>query len=75
MKIWRTEMEWQSGEEGRDVTLEKKSQIQRQTSMFQKEKSYRSVMIHTVDHKHKSEERETPTINNAEKQIDIIYLE
>ncbi len=32
-------------------------------------------MIHTVDHKHKSEERETPKINNAEIQIDIIYLE
>lgn len=35
----------------------------------------RSVMIQTVDHKHKSEERETPKINNAEIQIDILYLE
>ncbi len=32
----------------------------------------RSVMIQDVNHKHKSEERETPKINNAEMQIDIL---
>ncbi len=29
-------------------------------------------MIQNVNHKHKSEERETPKINNAEMQIDIL---
>ncbi len=55
-------------------TVERKYK-DRQAYFSKKRVIGRSVMMQTVDHKHKSEERETPKINNAEMQIDIIYLE